>query len=75
MSCKGNCGSQTCAFGKKKSAFGNTANSFFVPQYSQNAKMYECLQNGVYYQNNAAPLMRYGKKKNGFGGPMKIGKK
>lgn len=79
MSCKGNCGSASCGFGKKKFAFGNSANSFFVPNFTNNAKIGECLQNGVYYPNNAAPLMRYGKKKNAFGnnggGPMKIGKK
>lgn len=79
--CKnGNCGNASCGFGKKRlSAFGAGANSFFIPQYTGPANIQNvgaCLQNGVYYTNNAAPLMRYGNKKNSkSGGPMKIGKK
>jgi hypothetical protein len=51
------------------SCFGASANSFFVPLQDPAP----CLQNGLYYQNNQAPLTLasgFGKKR-----AMKIGKK
>lgn len=77
-SCKnGNCGSPSCGFGKRKSAFGSGADAFFYKQYTGPANIQNigsCLKAGGY--GNASPSMRYGsssKKKSG--GPMKIGSK
>jgi len=70
---KPDCG---CGFGhNRKSAFGSGANAFFdkkitVPEVS------ECLQKGLYYQVNAAPLVRFGSaRKTRMGGPMTISSK
>jgi len=68
-SCKnGSCNNASCKFGgsKKGFAFGKGADKFFVPSFSGPASINSvgsCLQNGVYYQNNVAPLMRFGTSK------------
>jgi hypothetical protein len=68
-----------CGFGHtRKSAFGNTADSFFKLKDSPvtPSKVSSCLQYGVYSANNAAPLQRFGSaRKTRMGGPMTISKK
>ena len=72
-SCKGNCGSNSCGFGKKKkSAFGSGADAFFNKSFTNSASINSvssCLNNGVY--NKPTALSRFGSTKHG---PMKIGK-
>jgi hypothetical protein len=74
MSGKKECG---CGFGhsKKKSAFGSSANSFFMDNYAGPANINSvknCLST-VY--NNVTPLSRFGSKQKSSMGPMKIGSK
>jgi hypothetical protein len=66
-----------CGFGhsKKKSAFGSSADSFFMGNYEGPANLKNinnCLST-VY--NNVTPLSRFGSKQKSSMGPMKIGKK
>jgi hypothetical protein len=73
MSCKGNCGSQTCGFGKRISAFGSGADAFFNKSFTGPSNLQNigaCLKTGIY--NNKAPLVRFGNVKKTNNGPMKI---
>ncbi len=63
---KSNCG---CGFGHRRTCFGAGADTFFQGLPDPRP----CLQNGLYYQNNQAPLTLasgFGQKRS-----MKIGKK
>ncbi len=73
--CKdGNCGNASCGFGKRRSAFGAGANSFFIPQYTGPANIQNvgaCLKAGGY--GNSAPSLRFGNNGNKKSkGPMTI---